>query len=316
MSSQSRTKSTLIVYSQAARQREEEARRASQGKGLPSRIPMDRGGSRRGQGREAGPDGWQNAPAPRPQKAGDLTTLGKIRSSSGSPSLGLLGKAGAKTPAKEETSMTSNAFALLAGGGEEKEAEAMSPPAETATRRPLQLQPRTKTTENVNEKPAGDEEEGEIKEEDETSEMDETTKRSIDNSVAEYLSVKMIDEAKQTFEALPPRFRPELAKVFIEKGTDGKADAVTAVLNLFKALGETDLLSREAFRDSFVPIVTDLEDLAGDAPKAWTNVANLFKAAKLSKEDIEYLQKQMISNEDDLEGIQNRLMEEYEKASP
>lgn len=280
---------------------------------------MDRGGSRRGQGREAGPDGWQNAPAPRPQKAGDLTTLGKIRSSSGSPSLGLLGKTGARAPAKEESSsMTSNAFALLAGGGEEKEHEAMSPPAETATRRPLQLQPRTKTTENVDEKAAEEEEEGEVKEEGETDsgEMDEATKRSIDNSVAEYLSVKMVDEAKQTFEALAPRFRGELAKAFIAKGWGGKSDVVTAVLNLFKALGESDLMSREAFRDAFVPTVTDLEDLAGDAPKAFTNVANLLKAAKLNKEDVEILQKQMISNEDDLEHIQNRLMEEYEKASP
>lgn len=303
----------------AARQREEEARRASQGKGLPSRIPMDRGGSRRGQGREAGADGWQNAPAPRPQKAGDLTTLGKIRSSSGSPSLGLLGKAGAKAPAKEENSMTSNAFALLAGGGEEKDHEAMSPPAETATRRPLQLQPRTKTSENVNAKASEEEEEGEVKEssgQEESGEMDEATKRSIDNSVQEYLSVKMVDEAKQTFEALPVRFRSELAKAFIQKGVGAKADPVASVLNLFKALGETTIIPRESFRDAFVPIVTDLEDVGGDAPMAWKHVANLLKAAKLGKEDIEILQKQMVSNEDDLEGIQQRLMDEFEKASP
>lgn len=281
---------------------------------------MERGGSRRGQGREAGPDGWQNAPAPRPQKAGDLTTLGKIRSSSGSPSLGMLGKAGGpKAPAKEESAMTSNAFALLAGGGEEKEHEAMSPPAETA-RRPLQLQPRTKTTEIVNEKPADEEEEeGEVKEEEDsakTGEMDEATKRSIDNSVQEYLSVKMVDEAKQTFEALPTAHRGVLAKAFIEKAVDGKTDVVAAVLKLFKTIGDAEIIPSDIFREAFVPTVTDLEDIAGDAPKAFSNVANLLKAAKLVKEDVEVLQKSMVSNEDDLEEIQNRLMEEYEKASP
>lgn len=279
---------------------------------------MDRGGSRRGQGRETGPDGWQNAPAPRPQKAGDLTTLGKIRSSSGSPSLGMLGaRAGQKPPAKEETSITANAFALLAGGDEAKEAESMSPPPESATRKPLQLQPRSKPAPDTK---AGEEEEGEIDEDEsaqETSgEMSEATKRSIGNSVAEYLSVKMVDEAKQTFEELPPNHRGELAKAFIAKAVDGKADVVDAVVKLFKAIGEASTIPSEIFRDAFVPTIIDLEDISTDAPKAFQNIADLIKAAQLSKEDVEYLQQQMVSNEDDLEGIQNQLMEEYEKASP
>lgn len=284
---------------------------------------MERGGSRRGAGREAGPDGWQNAPAPRPQKAGDLTTLGKIRSSSGSPALGMLGKAGGgqKTPAKEDNAITSNAFALLAAGaGEEKEHEATSPPAETA-RRKLPLQPRTKATENADEKSTGeDEEEGEVKEDDaepaETGEVDEATKRSIDNSVAEYLSVKMVDEARQTFEALSPAHRGALAKAFIEKAIDGKADVATSVLNLFKALGDAQTIPSDVFREAFLPTITDLEDIGGDAPMAWSRAGNLLKAAKLTKEDVEVLQKSMISNEDALEETQNRLMEEFEKASP
>jgi translation initiation factor 4G len=282
---------------------------------------MDRGGSRRGQGREAGPDGWQSAPAPRPQKAGDLTTLGKIRSSSGSPALGMLGaKAGQKAAAKEESSMTSNAFALLAGDGEHKEADPTSPPATGPARRPLQLQPRSKPTADDAADTPAEEEEGEVKEDEPeqaaTGELDEATKRSIDNSVQEYLSVKMVDEAKQTFEALPVRHRGELAKAFLAKGIDGKVDTVAAVIKLFKGISEAEIIPSEIFRDAFVPTMVDLEDIAGDAPKAFANAASFLKAAALTKEDVEYLQGQMVSNEDDLETIQNRLMEEYEKASP
>lgn len=328
-------KSIAQIHRDTQREKEEEARRTtSQGRGLPPRnIGMERGGSRRGQGREGpGADGWQATAPPRPQRAGDLASLGKIRSTSGSPALmpGRAGKMAAKEESPAPSTRAANPFELLAGG-EEAGVSELSPPAEEKPQRvPLKLAPRTvdanagasgaegaPSSPRQSQQAGGadeDEEEGEVAEGD-SAKMDESTKRSIDNSVKEYLGVRNIDEGKETFSALPERFRGELAKAFIVKVVDGKAQDVEAVAKLFEAISEASLVPQTAFRDAFVPTVTDLEDIATDAPKAFNNVADLMAAADLSEEDVQHLQQAMVSNEDDLEGIQSRLMECYQRAS-
>ena len=205
------------------------------------------------------------------------------------------------------------------------------PPAESSGRPKLNLKPRTVSTPAGGEAKADEEaEEGEVDEEaqeevdeqdaeadddDEVGEMDEKTKRSIQNSVAEYLGVKMIDEGKATFSALPKRHRGELVKAFVNKAVDGKKDVVETILDLLNAVADDNLVPQEAMRDAFVQTVADLEDTATDAPKAFDNVGALMDACNLSEEDVEHLQTQMVSNEDDLEGIQKRLMDAYKAAS-
>lgn len=298
----------------------------SQGRGLPPRnMGMERGGSRRGQGREGpGPDGWQAAQAaPRPQaRAGDLSQLGKIRSTSGSPALapGYVrgqGKAAAKD---EAPAAPRNPFALLDEGA----SEPLSPPAaeDKPQRVPLKLKPRTVSgTEDATEAPSAAEdeaeaeaEEGEVVEE-ATGEMDEATKRSISNSVKEYLGVRNIEEGKATFSDLPERHRGELVKAFIVKVVDGKAADVDAVVSLFEAVTSASIVSSAVFKDAFVPTVTDLEDIATDAPKAYSNTANLMAAAGLSEEEFNVLLESMVSNEENLEGIQSDLKSAWEKAT-
>lgn len=305
-------------------QKEEEARRTtSAGRGLPPRMGMERGGSRRGQGRDGpvGPDGWQSAPvAPRPQKAGDLASLGKIRDTSGSPALLPGFGRQNKRAAKEEAPSiggAANPFAALAGGDEAGTSE-LSPPATDAPQRtPLKLQPRTVDAATVDKGvPAsgeGEEEadEGEVAD----GEMDEATKRSIDNSVKEFLNVRDIAEGKATFEALPRAHRGELAKAFIGKVVDGKQLDVKSVTELFKAVAEDNVIPSPFFRDAFTATVTDLEDIAMDAPRAFETIGQLMVAARLTEADVQHLQEQMVSNEEDLEGIQKRLMDVYKAAS-
>jgi translation initiation factor 4G len=287
---------------------------------------MERGGSRRGMGRDGapGPDGWtQTAQPPRPQKAGDLTTLGKIRSSSGSPSLNLLGR---KPVAKEEpAAVAANPFALLQGGDDVAAPEVTSPPgnapAEPAPeRKRLNLAKRTVSTPTMADAEADkkddEDEEGEIKEGESKAagELDEATKRSIGNSVAEYLGVKMIDEGKATFTALPEAHRGELAKAFITKAMESKKDVVDAVVNLFEAVAEDGIVSTADFRTAFEPSMETLEDLAVDSARAFDFMGELLAAAGLAESDVEHLQGKMVSEEDDLEGIQKKLMESYQKA--
>ena len=326
-------KSIAEVHQDAERQKQEEARRtASQGRGLPPRGGLGRPGSQRGPGRETGPDGWtQTVAPPRPAKAGDLTTLGKIRSSSSSPAFGMLGRQN-KAAAKEEASTPSaakNPFELLAQQ-EAGSSELSPPPAESSGRPRLNLKPRTVSTPaggeakadeeaeegEVDEEEAEAEGEGEDEDDDEGSaELDEKTERSIKNSVDEYLGVKMIDEGKATFSALRKSHRGELVKAFIVKAVDGKKDVVETILNLLDAVADDNLVPQEAMRDAFVQTVTDLEDIATDAPKAFDNVGALMDACNLSEQDVEYLQTQMVSNEDELEEIQKRLMDAYKAAS-
>lgn len=288
-------------------------------------MGMERGGSRRGQGREGpGPDGWQAAQAaPRPQaRAGDLSQLGKIRSTSGSPALapGYVRGQGKQAAKEAAPAGPSNPFALLDEGA----AEPLSPPAaeNKPQRVPLKLKPRTVSgTEDATEAPAaaedeaeGEAEEGEVVEE-ATGEMDEATKRSIENSVKEYLGVRNIEEGKATFSDLPEQHRGELVKAFIVKVVDGKAADVDAVVNLFEAVASASIVPAAMFREAFVPTVTDLEDIATDAPKAYSNTANLMAAADLSDEDFAILQQSMVSNEENLEGIQEDFKSAWEKAN-
>lgn len=231
-----------------------------------------------------------------------------------------------KAAAKEEASTPSaakNPFELLAQQ-ESGSSELSPPPAESSGRPRLNLKPRTVSTPAGGEAKADDEaEEGEVDEEEEaeaegeeeSEEMDEKTKRSIKNSVDEYLGVKMIDEGKATFSALPERHRGELVKAFVVKAVDGKKDVVETILNLLDAVSDDNLVPQEAMRDAFVQTVTDLEDIATDAPKAFDNVGALMDACNLSEQDVEYLQTQMVSNEDELEEIQKRLMDAYKAAS-
>lgn len=317
---------------QAARQqREEDAKRvASQGRGLPPRINMERGGSRRGQGREmpAGPDGWQAAPRQQ-QKAGDLTTLGKIRSASGSPAVFGAGPRSKQT-AKDESSSPSapaNPFAVLAEAS--GSTEAPSAPAEPQRRR-LNLAPRTITSTSADDAAAAQSddqevEDGEVAEEDAATQdapateagsvLTDAIKRSIDNSVKEYLGVRDVKEGKATFEALHRNHRGLLAQAFIVKVVDGKKVDVDAIIDLFAGVDDADLIDEAAFRDAFIPTVTDLEDIATDSPKAISNVAALMAAAGLSEENVTTLQSSMISNEDDLERIQQKLMDAFKAAT-
>lgn len=212
-----------------------------------------------------------------------------------------------------------NPFALLAGGDEAGAAE-LSPPATDAPKRtPLKLAPRTVEAPTADDAPEaeapgeGDEpEEGEVAE---SGKMDEATKRSIDNSLKEFLAVRDIEEGKATFESLAQAHRGELAKAFIAKVVDGKQVDITATTELFKAVAEAELLPEPSFRDAFVPTVTDLEDIATDAPKAFNTIGQLMVAAQLSDADVQHLQEQMVSNDDDLEGCQKRLMDAHKAAS-
>lgn len=228
-----------------------------------------------------------------------------------------------KAAAKEDAgpSAAKNPFELLAQG--EGASEVSPPPAESSGRPKLNLKPRTVSTPAAGEAKAEEEEaeEGEVEEEGEeeaeaeTGEMDEKTKRSIQNSVAEYLGVKMIDEGKETFSALPERHRGELVKAFVVKAVDGKKDVVEAIVDLLSAVADDHLVPQEAMRDAFTQTVADLEDTATDAPKAFDNVGQLMDACNLSEEDVQHLQGLMVSNEDELEEIQKRLMDAYKAAS-
>lgn len=320
-------KSIAQIHKDSVREKEEEARRvSSQGRLPPRNVGMERGGSRRGQNREGpGADGWTQATVA-PKKAGDLSTLGKIRGNTSSPALaGLQARSSSKQSNRDESpAAAANPFAALAG--DDGNAPELSPPPEEQPTRPiLKLKPRTvdaPASPVITQEGDDAEEEGEegevaenaVEEAAGSGEMTEAIRRSIDNSVKEYLGVRNVEEGKATFSELDEPFRGELAKAFITKIIDGKAVDIDAVVKLFAAVGEESIVPSPQFRDAFVQAATDLEDIATDAPKAFETAGRLMAAAALSEDDVKHLQSVMVSNEDMLDDIQNRLLASYKSA--
>ncbi|WFD41033.1 uncharacterized protein MJAP1_004024 [Malassezia japonica] len=269
-------KTIAEIHAEAAkRQQQKEAEKFS----------LSRGGSRRGQQRNdppppsSGGDGWstvggQSAPPPRQGRAGDLSAFGKgiDRSSSGKLGGGpqsifsrKQGKGSEESsPAPSRNSSTGNMFNLLnasqEGGGEEPQ------------RPKLQLQPRTKPTDEEEKK-------------DEMSEED--VKRKTANDVKEYLAIRDIEEGVQSIEALPEKNRASFVDALIAAVLDKKQDQVEDAGKLLGTLRERSVLDETMLSEGFKAQLTYLDDTSMDAPSAYSFMAQLLVAAQFGREQID-----------------------------
>ncbi|KAJ1025192.1 hypothetical protein NDA16_002697 [Ustilago loliicola] len=285
-------KTIAQIHAEAAKQQQQrDAENAARARG----GPISRGGSKRGQARGDGPDGWSTvggvAPPPRPSKAGDLSHFGKIeRGTSGRPlSFGPSTMLGRKNPGKgsedgsqppTRTSSQTNMFSLLNQAGEGESA-----PTEEPQRPKLNLQPRTKPL-------PGDDKDGEGEGEDEsksTEMSDEEAKRKITNDIKEFLEIKDVNEGVEAFNALPASRRSQFVDSIVGTAIEKKKDDVANVAALFAKLSEEGYLDEETAVKGFEPHMEFLDDAAIDIPAIYTFVADLLVGAKVSQEKIEEL---------------------------
>ncbi|KAI7817826.1 armadillo-type protein [Gamsiella multidivaricata] len=298
-------KTIAAIHEEAARQQEEKEmmrRTASSGggRGLPNRREqLSRGPSFRGSGDarhdmggvpQVGADGWSTVGAGpvMTKKAGDLSLFGNTSRSkvSGLPSLGptqsVFGslnkgkRSESKAASQSESNRpigSTNIFAALEGEGGDRRGsvDADKPPE----RRRLQLLPRSAP---VSDPDAG----AESKSTDATAapkKTEDEAKRSIENTLKEYLSLRDITELLTSVKELDACYRPLFVTEFVNQSMEMKPSDVDSIGDVFKKLSSEKILSAEDFEAGFADPLEFLPDTAIDVPNAFKYAAQLLEAA-------------------------------------
>ena len=298
-------KTIAQIHAEAAKQKQQQEAEAAlrQSRG----GPMSRGGSKRGQARgEHGPDGWSTvggaAPPPRPTKAGDLSSFGKIeRGGSGRPlSFGPSTVFGKKAQGKgsedgsqppTRTNSQVNMFSLLNQSGDGDSAPAA---AEEPQRPKLNLAPRTKPLPGAEKSEEGDadekKDEGDEDEEEAAANLtDAEAKRKIENDIKEYLEIKDVNEGLAAYTELPANRRSQFVESIVGSVLEKKASDVSNTAALFRKLREEEVLDEATAFAGFEPHMEFLDDASIDIPSIYKFMAELLVAAQVSQDKVEEL---------------------------
>ncbi|KAG0199858.1 hypothetical protein BGX28_006926 [Mortierella sp. GBA30] len=298
-------KKIAAIHEEAQRQAEEKEmmrRTASSGGGrLPNRREqLSRGPSFRGSGDarndmggvpQVGADGWSTVgPGPvMPKKAGDLSSFGNTSRAKGSgvPSLGpsqsVFGslnkgkRADAKAASQAEPARqisSTNIFAALEGEAGDRRG---SVDAEKPSQRPrLNLLPRSTPVPEAESAAA-------VESKAETSsapkKTEEEAKRSIGNTLKEYLSIRDMNELLISVKELDACYRPLLVTEFYNESMEMKQADVDSIAEIFRKLSSEKLVSAEDFETGFADPLEFLPDTAIDVPNAYKYAAQLLEAA-------------------------------------
>ncbi|EJD08038.1 uncharacterized protein FOMMEDRAFT_101459 [Fomitiporia mediterranea MF3/22] len=285
-----------------------------------SRRGQDRDGNA-----QVGADGWAVASGPSrpPNKAGDLTNFGKIQKGSTmtfGPSSVFTKKGDTKrdSASLSRASSNTNMFQMLQAAeaaGETPVAVASTSsrasrpssrtasvdlthggaPAESAapTQRPkLNLLPRSKPLlERSEPSPAKsheDEEgeEGEILEDTGKASMSkEDAEKKVEQDKKEFFAIRDLAEGEEYFSVLPSEHRHILVEKLILYALEAKEADAKLVADLFERAVSRNLCSPASFEEGFGVAAEVLDDIAIDAPKAFSLMAIMMKGAKLDVDE-------------------------------
>ncbi|EPT00387.1 hypothetical protein FOMPIDRAFT_1146531 [Fomitopsis schrenkii] len=276
-------------------------------------LSMSRGGSRRGGDREqhqVGPDGWAvagNAPSRVPSKAGDLSNFGKI-SKTNSMTFGPTGVfAKEKANKRESASLSrgsSNMFSKLMENPELAAEAAIAtssrPPSrkpsvdlgsagasEPPQRRKLQLLPRSlpKPEETSSSTPAASDAGHSDDEESGAPTMSEAeAKARVGEDSKEFFSIRDLGEAEVYFTKLPSEHRWLLVDKLVTSAIESKEADAQLVGDFFSQAVSRNHCSPDHLEKGFASTAEILDDIAIDAPKAFSLMAIMMKGAQLDEE--------------------------------
>ncbi|KAF8346026.1 armadillo-type protein [Amanita rubescens] len=233
------------------------------------RVRMSRGGTRRGGNQEHYPqaDGCTVNTMGASTPAGYLSQIGRISKAA---------RKKVKRGSISRTNSSSNMFSMLEASRENKALE------QPQTRK-LMLQPRTKPLEE----PTHPEESVTPSEED-ASALGEINEEAADakikEDVKEFFNVRNLDEAEVYFTTLPPQHHQSLVNQLTSSAVESKEPDAKLVADLFTRAKNKGLCSPEAFEEGLTPTAEIIEDIAIDAPKAWTLFATMVNGAELDEE--------------------------------
>ncbi|KAF7315030.1 MI domain-containing protein [Mycena indigotica] len=275
------------------------AKEAAKAETYQRTISMSRGGLRcsaeRGDFQGPWHDSWTNVQSsgsgPRPPpKAGDLSQIGKMGSSSKAclpgPSSVFSGRKDGRRESLSRTSSnsnmsSSNMFSMLSQTESSPESKAPEP----TQRKRLIPAPRSKPTEESAATPAGSDESESESEGEVAAEMsDEAADRKVAEDSKEFFAIRNLDEAEAYFSALPPAHHPRLVEKLAGSALEAKESDAQLVADLFGRVSSKELCSAEAFEEGLAPLAEILEDIAIDAPKAPNYFALIMKLVTFDDE--------------------------------
>ncbi|KAI0724705.1 hypothetical protein C8Q72DRAFT_877754 [Fomitopsis betulina] len=274
---------------------------------------MSRGGSNSRAEYQIGPDGWPvagagNAPPRAPPKAGDLTHFGKI-SKTNSMTFGPTGVFAKDKAKRESASLSRGSSRLLSKLMENPElaAEAAIPTtssrppsrkpgvdlgsstgdAEPLQRRKLNLRPRTvpKPDETRSSTPAPSDaghSDGEDSGTPSMSEEEATTKVGVDLKV--FFAIRDLDKAEVYLTTLPSEHRWLLVDKLVVTAIESKEADAQLVGDFFSRAVSESLCSPDDSEMGFTSTMEILDDIAVDAPKAFSLIALMMTGAQLAEE--------------------------------
>jgi translation initiation factor 4G len=140
-------------------------------------------------------------------------------------------------------------------------------------RRRLNLLPRTAPVDVAAEKPKAEATPEKPKK------TEEEAKRSIQNTLKEYLSLKDMNEMMISVKELDAVYRPLLVTEFVNQSMEMKASDVESIAEIFKKLSAEKIVSAEDFETGFADPLEFLPDTAIDVPNAYKYTAQLLEAA-------------------------------------
>ncbi|KZT58709.1 ARM repeat-containing protein [Calocera cornea HHB12733] len=302
------------------------------------RQAMSRGGSRRGDPRDYGHDGWQNVqggpparPAP-PAKAGDLSKFGNISKPSGpiggfGPS-NVFKKADAKNARPEAPAppTRTNMFNVLGGADAPVEAEAAAPKAPSrkpsvdlaagasaadagSGRKKLKLLPRSIPLKDEDSAPPSA-----VDSVDEAPSMsEEKAKAKIDEDLQEFWQVGDVEEAANYFKDLPSNYHEQLIDKFVSDALNKKDADIANVADVFSRCASAGTVSPESFKKGLSGSIEFLDDIAVDVPQAYAFMAKLLKGTQLSQSDLEELAGKISVEGSPLVAPKDKLLKEVAK---
>ncbi|PFH52156.1 hypothetical protein AMATHDRAFT_57504 [Amanita thiersii Skay4041] len=267
--------------------------KAAQDKEASQRISMSRGGSRRGGNREdypqPNPDGWTvtGSTSRANTRAGDLSHFGRISKAQPITTLGpssvFAGKKESKREPLSRTNSHSNMFQMLTEAPADK-----GPTEPTPQRKKLVLQPRSKPLDEPNRPDeTGSPAEEEIPAPTELPEA--AAKAKIEEDIKEFFNVRNLDEAENYFTDLPAQYHQRLVDQLITKTVEAKETDAKLVSDLFARAKSKGLCTPESYEEGFGATAEMIEDIAIDAPMAWTLFATMVKGAGLDEERLKRL---------------------------
>jgi translation initiation factor 4G len=125
---------------------------------------------------------------------------------------------------------------------------------------------------------------------------DEALKKIAEDS-KEFFGVRNLDEAEVYFTNLPPVHHFRLVDKLTSSAVEDKESEAQLVADFFARAATKKLCTAAAFEDGFSPISELLDDIAIDAPKAFTLFAIIVKGAGLDEDRRRQLASKSMEND-------------------